>query len=176
MEQPIAQPVKKNAEAIAAAAKIVVQPKIVGTTKAKNADGTPTIRKQKTAPIQKFKMGFGSKSIIVTGANSVKFGIHVSETGKLEKYSENVLGVNDTKIVVLISGIIAARIKAGNTHEEIVAQMRIAGCENANSIRVFHNLIAKAPIPSADIIATIEAPIVDSDIPAEHEIERNIAE
>ena len=169
-----AQPVKKNAEAIAAAAKIVVQPKIVGTTKAKNADGTPTIRKQKTAPIQKFKMGFGSKSIIVTGANSVKFGIHVSETGKLEKYSENVLGVNDTKIVSLISGIIVARIRDGNTHEEIINQMRTAGCENANSIRVFHNLISKPPITPADIIAAIEAPITDSDIPATGEIETNL--
>jgi hypothetical protein len=170
MDTTIVQPVMKNAAAIHAAS-LIVQPKIIGTTKSKTAGGAPTVRKQKTAPVQKFKIGFGSKSIIVSGANSVKFGIHLSETGRLEKYSENVLGVNDTKIVVLISGIIAARIKAGNTHEEIVAQMRTAGCESANSIRVFHNLIAKPPIAPADIIAAIEAPITDivdmSDIDAE---------
>ena len=175
----IIQPVKKNAAAIHAAA-LIIQPKIIGTVKAKTAGGTPAARKQKTAPMQKFKIGFGSKSIIVSGANSVKFGIHISETGKIERYSENVLGINDTKIVVLISGIIAARIKAGNTHENIVAQMRTAGCENANSIRVFHNLISKPPITAADIITAIEAPIVEivdiSDVPLPEEIERNIAD
>jgi len=175
MDTVLIQPVKKNAAAIHAAS-LIVQPKIVGATKAKTAGGAPAVSKQKTAPVQKFRIGFGSKSIIVSGANSVKFGIHISESGKIDRYSENVLGVNDTKIVVLISGIIVARIKAGNTHEEIVAQMRTAGCESANSIRVFHNLITKAPISSAVIIAAIEAPIIDSDIPAEHEIERNIAE
>jgi hypothetical protein len=178
MDAIIAQPVKKTAAAIAAAA-LIVQPKIIGTVKSKTAGGAPSVRKAKTTTTtttQKFRIGFGTKSIIVSGANSVKFGIHISETGRIERYSENILGVNDTKLVVLISGIIVARIKAGNTHEEIVAQMRNAGCESANSIRVFHNLIAKAPISSADIIATIEAPIVDSDIPTEHEIERNIAE
>jgi hypothetical protein len=163
MDAIIAQPVKKTAAAIHAAS-LIVQPKIIGTVKSKTAGGAPTVRKAKTTATQKFRIGFGTKSIIVSGANSVKFGIHISETGKIERYSENILGVNDTKLVVLISGIIVARIKAGSTHEEIVAQMRNAGCESANSIRVFHNLIAKPPVTPADIIAAIEpieAPITD---------------